>query len=439
MNLQTIDRLKGLLARVERNASKPRVFADVQILQASPAQGLATPPPAIVQPKVTEAVTSSSPVNLAPDELEPIVSVAPVAPPVAVVPKAPALTAPEPKPALAATGLNDMPVDLSPPAPVVEAAAVKTPAVAEAAELEEAPLEDVSAEDIGLEDLSFEDIAAETSGQVSVPTQTAVQASPAPFTTPPSLDDLTFSEPPPPPVESAPPPASTRQVISEAPDSIDAALIAATAAQAESESEQDEREAPLLTPPPESGRQPARPSTATAAQEATRLSAPTVEQLGEVVELEELSGPVLELAEAAPPVLPQEPEELEFVPQVSTRSPDVAPATVSDVEPLLPPAREAMPTLVGAFVDELPPSSRELETAQEKPESAPPMRGVAVSVSDAFSDEAPTSVVVALSAETTQRRAVVASKPVVDVISQARSFKPQSFLELLDASLKLGK
>ncbi len=272
-----------------------------------------------------------------------------------------------------------------------------------------------------------------------------------PFTAPPSLDELTFSEPPPPPesAEVEPPPVSAAQAVSEPPDSIEASLLAATEAQAE------EDEAFALTPPPESGPQVAMPMLASAAVPAElRADAPTAEQLGDIVELEQGSGPPLELA----PVPESEPEakqapfkshaeELEFVPR--------APEPSRPLE-----GRDALQTLVGGFTDELgtgdsgapetpvpharivvPPigTTAAVEPAPLQPLPAPPSLTMrAASDTLPFGDEAPTASSW-LAPEVVARPVAVAPRAVVDVIAAARAYRPESFLELLDASIGLLK
>jgi hypothetical protein len=308
--------------------------------------------------------------------------------------------------------LDDFAVEISPPPPPVAVAQpTATPSPDQVSAKPSAPLmsqpkpvlevEEATEEELEVQDLGRPEPTEEQPiVSVSAPIQTSVLASPKPFTeAPPELDELTFSEPPPArtstrpqPVTPEPPPVSSRHAISEAPESIDAAIIAA--AHAESEG----REEPLLTPPPESGKQPARPSTLESP--AYRQAAPTMEQLGDVVELEELGGPSLELAEVSAPASSQTPEELEFVPQSVARPPT---------------AREAQPTLVGGFPEEEEPTSQ--RTAAELSKGTQK---------------------VALKPEVFERRPVAATA-VASVVSQAQSFRPKSFLELLDASLKLGK
>jgi hypothetical protein len=400
VNIQQVERLKGLLARVELNAKKPRQRHGITVspieLSATKAAAVSTPrsaPKSVIPTAATKSAVSTP--RSAPK------SVIPTPPPL-VTPSASLVSAPSPSDfEVEDVALDEFAVELPPATATPHAppsalkAVASPPTVAPTLEIE-----DVSAEDLGIEDLSFDEIAEELPPveAMPAPVQTAVHATAKPLTTPPAVEELTFSEPPPPKVPSVQPraveeepeapPLSTRKTVSEAPSAVEDNLFAATSAEVEE---------PLLTPPPESGKQ--RTATPT-----THVSvAPTVEQLGEVLELGELAGPSLELDEAPTAVSKKhEPEELEFVPQ-----------TVRHPEPPPEPRRPPMATLSGGFTKELP-------TGVRKPEPAP------------------VEAVSALTPEVIARTAVVPSAPVIDVIAQAQAFRPQSFLELLDASLKLG-
>lgn len=165
-----------------------------------------------------------------------------------------------------------------------------------------------------------------------------------------------------------------------------------------------EHEIPIKTPPPESGPQSATPAPAVAEPGAVHAAesdlaaisgAPTVEQLGQTIDLEESEGPPLELAPPAEPEPPPPPEELEaslFV--LESREPAVTHA-----------APEVMP-----------------------PEVMPPEPGPA----------SPPVQSKALEAAAVQRPAA-SDVVVVEHLGAPRDFRPASFLELLDASLGLGQ
>ena len=206
------------------------------------------------------------------------------------------------------------------------------------------------------------------------------------------------------------PPASSRRA--KAPSSMDEAL--ASAAEAEDEG----REVPLKTPPPESGRQvagppvPPQPPALDIAVEddleapisaAPAGGGPTPEQLGQTVDLEEGPRAELELEQAVEGKAPAEADELE-APQPDASQP-------------------------GAFSPELsPPESARAEikrhreelgaepAAQAEPSPAPPPAEVEPQV---FERPAPPAGEVAAFAHA------------------AGAFQPKTFVELLDASLEL--
>jgi hypothetical protein len=507
VNLQNIDRLKQLLARVETNARQPRTRTEglaafvaapaasaAQVTPAAPsapaptvAASAAQVTPVAPNAPAAAAPAASSPVNAPPIAPAAIPGIAPLKVEPVVVSRA-AEPAIQPPPAAA---VSAPPVSLSPDDVEVDL-------------VEDMPLEDVSLEDIAaveIDELSVEassDVAGEivddvASGDLieaaSAPIAPPVISEPAPsgwndrdlasvarpapdakapaastYTAPPSLDELTFSEPPPPqPLEEIePPPISAAQPVSEAPGSIDAALLAASEAQTHGASESvepAELEGPTVTPPPESGPQvavpalgaPNLPSDMAADAAPYRQHAPTVEQLGDVIELDQASGPPLELAarslepQREAPAPSSAPEELEYVPRRSV--------------PSLPlESREPMQTLVGGFtedeaasspIDTPPPQARivvpsAIEVMPEERgttpiQSAMPGLGLPLPPQGSFGDEAPTAASSVLVPDVTERTPVVAAPPVVNVIASARAFKPASFLELLDASLSLLK
>lgn len=502
MNLQNIERLQRLLSRVEQNAKRPRMRT--QGLGASVGGSSTGPasPAALAGPAAPTAVSvdraapaaKSAPLAAATPAAKsaplaaatPAVKAAPVAAPAPfVVPTSTAATtaktpAKPVEPAAAALPPEkvvsltpEMATSLPPdslPAELLEIDV--TESLQDMAAAQPPPIEDVSLDEISgvelqpesldeipIEDMSVDDIGVEIGSAVTcdVPTP-ADTAGVAPFTAPPSLDDLTFSEPPPP---DSPRqhrlgalPVSEARDVSEPPGSIDAALLAATEAQANA-ADAREIDGPALTPPPESGPQVAVPPIASPAipkaplgeTAAYREAAPTMEQLGEVIELDQASGPPLELAErgdlASNRVAAKAtPEELEFVPQRSV------PSRPTD-------AREPMQTLVGGFTDEYdtgsepidtpPPPARFVVPGVGQPRSEPPVPAPVEPPSYTmpatgldFGDEAPTASSV-LSPEIVARAPIARAKPALDVIAAARSFRPQSFLELLDASMGLMK
>jgi hypothetical protein len=208
-------------------------------------------------------------------------------------------------------------------------------------------------------------------------------------------------------------PASSRRPTAAA-ASMDEAL--ASAAEQIDLDAPDEAPAPLMTPPPESGRQvagpasdalgaPAVPDELEKAEPADEEPAefelpeapavPTAEQLGETIELEVSDGPELELA------APVEPE------------PKPAPDTLE--API--PASESPGEFDQALVP--PPEARvELERHRQKVGPEQP----------AASAGGP---------EVVQRRPLPAEALPATYAGEAQAFRPNTFLELLEASLKL--
>jgi hypothetical protein len=163
----------------------------------------------------------------------------------------------------------------------------------------------------------------------------------------------------------------------------------------------DEREVPIKTPPPESGPQEAAPPPA--ALEAPRLpdireafAGPTPEQLGETIELPEPSNAKLEL-------------------DVRAAKPPAAEPVSEELEVALP-TREAAS---GYDANLSPPESAREEIRRYDQEAA----GAAGEPLEA------TAVV---------RRREIAGTAVARVLGKTGDFTPKSFLELLEASLRLG-
>lgn len=494
MNLQSIDRLQSLLARVQANSKRPRTRSqglsaalaapgtpEVSSRESAPSTltvakapavskaatvtkaPVVTKAPSLATPAIPSAAASSSkdapaasaslrePPKSAP--LPPTPLVALVTPPTPPVAKTSAVSQVEslPPESLSGDELLDVDLSVSEPPPAVVAKKAGSAEEARAPDrVSEVPIEDVSAEELGAEEISIEiasEVMLEAPEPASLPAQAAsTSVVPKTFTAPPMLDELTFSEPPPalpairePKKEASvePPPASSAQRISDAPGSIDAAILAATEAQGTA----SEPEVPAVTPPPESGPQIAVPPmpaphvpSSTAGANTYRAVEPTMEQLGDVVELEPPSLVPLELAErrAAEARKAGEAgisgsEELEFVPQASE------PSRRSST-------RDPMQTLVGGFTEE---AGSEPKTAVEKPIS-----GISTEVGRAakaapsqeldFGDEAPTASS-PLAPQAVARPVSTRQPPIVDVVSAARGYRPQSFAELLDASIGLLK
>lgn len=432
---EQITKLQGLLARIQRNAAKPRAAMAFAAPAAAPAA-----PPAAVDRSVDDllsAAPAASPipveVEVALDTLPPVAATAPAseapeAEPIPLVSVAAATPeqAPQPPPAEAE------PAAPEPPAPAATADEVfalesevsevrvamlsREPAV----EVTVAAIE-AEAEPLGTEELSDEDL-------VEVEVTDLTSAPPAA-----SDVDIDFEDED----EEQPPASSQRKVAS----TMDEALAAA-AAQLDVE-----REVPIKTPPPESGPQEAPPPAgALAAPPAPDVDAllgqeldiptresgsaiavapavgPTPEQLGQTIDLDEARGPSLELAE--PPAA------------------EAAPATVEELEVPLP-GREP----VGGYDDQLrpPPEAREDLDAHRRrldEDVAPPPESLAqlpsvqppsvevVSPPAALADAAP------LTAEVTSRPVPFGSPETYASVREP--LRPSTFSELLDASLALN-
>ena len=264
------------------------------------------------------------------------------------------------------------------------------------------------AEPIGTEELSEDDLVEVTEGTPQ-PAATDV--------------DIDFDD------EQQPPASSQRSKVAS---SMDEALAAAAADQLDAE-----REVPIKTPPPESGPQEAPLPTGIAAPAAPDVDAllggeldipthagmavrgPTPEQLGQTIDLDEARGPSLELAEH----------------RVSTP----APPAIEELEAPLP-----GPTLVGGYDEGLapPPEARDdLEAHRRRMDDdiAPPPESLATWPS--VQPAAPAAEIVPIfqapeAPEMIARPVATGSPEAFGTVRE--TFRPSSFVELLDASLALN-
>jgi hypothetical protein len=216
-------------------------------------------------------------------------------------------------------------------------------------------------------------------------------------------------------IEVEPPSSSRRPKV--APSSMDQALAEAAA--------RVEEEVPLKTPPPESGRQIASFPPGGQLQHpplphdlAKDLAGkPSVEQVGQTIDLREAPGPALELAPDRP-----------AAPKPAKAQPDAMEAELEFVPPPAPPAAEKLPPVTPrvAKVSSAPPAARVPSvTPAAKAEPAP------------AKVEAPPEAPAPAARLTPEVVARPAPPPLVDFVGEAQRFKPQSFVELLDASLGL--
>ncbi len=424
---EQISKLQGLLERIQKNASRargsspltapphtmPAVAAPEPVPFTAPSP-FTVPAPASFDP-VDELLGASPepsplpvdidvPLDTVPPVAEISASQAPDAEPIPLVSLSTGQAAPPPPPIDDAFALesevSEVRATIAPrdPAPDVTVEAI-------AAEAEPEP--------IGTEELSEDDLVEVTEGTPPPPTTDV---------------DIDFDD-----VEEQPPASSHRSRVAS---SMDEALAAAAAEQLEGE-----REVPLKTPPPESGPQAAPMPTGMAAPSApdvdallggeldipTRADAgvsagqgPTPEQLGQTIDLEEARGPSLELAE-----------------QKGSDAP--AAAAVEELEAPLP-----GPTLVGGYDENLqpPPEARdELEAhlRRQDDDIAPPPESLAQYPSVQPAAPAPEIVPVynaAPSGPEVVARPLPMGSP-ESFGSVRESFRPSSFVELLDASLNL--
>lgn len=278
---EQIAKLESLLARIQRNAAKPRVAAQPAVTAQPAVVAAPEPAPAAMpapQPPSDDAVpiplVAVAPASRAPEEVA-AVPVATEAPAVEVqttsdYPIAEELTEDD----LVEINSQPPPAALATPEPEPLAAApvsLEEPSVPEPSTVAEPPT-------VPRDELDFEE-----------EDETAARAEPE--------------------AEPEQPPASSKRP--KVPTSMDEALAAA-AAQLGTE----EHEVPIKTPPPESGPQEAVPLPAGLSPaplpdvddmleaEVPAARGPTPEQLGETIELDETRGPDLELDLAPQPTPP---------------------------------------------------------------------------------------------------------------------------------------
>jgi hypothetical protein len=212
--------------------------------------------------------------------------------------------------------------------------------------------------------------------------------------------------------EEEEPPASSRRPIAA---SMDQALADAA-----------ERDVPIKTPPPESGPQEASlpPSPelddllnpGAAEQGAVETGIPTSAQLGNTVSLEEGEPAQLEVAH-----LPSDqPDAGEFVLHEDEADIPLRNAVGTYDLSLTPPPEAAGDLQRHNEAEARRAISEELADVPEMPRSSHP---------EAFSDEGVPELI---------ERPRVHVRGVTSIVGAAQRFQPQTFLELLDASLKLG-
>jgi hypothetical protein len=391
MSTDRISRLQSLLDRIKKNAALPKrrlgskLFSGgTQAPRSDVATGPAVPAAAIAQTPVEPRTTRTLP---------------PVAPVLSSTPQAigriPTLSGAARVPTMSGGRIA------TPHTPEVVAKPPEPPEVIEELDLDEADVVDITSDRPPPAEVS----SVEVSQVVSV--DDAIEAV-GQSASDSEGDELRWSEPP---AEDRRPPDSSPRPRTAA--SLNEALADAVA----------DADVPIKTPPPESGRQPMDGVYAAPIPErADFVAVPTVEQLGETLELEAPTSAKLELDLGAARTHKAK-EELEFE----------LPPRPSVLEP---PQREELPVLAA---DAAEPTSRrpapDLSQILNVPDDADTVITVAMSAEAAAPstdrDDGP------LTAEVTSRK-VPQQAVVAEFVLAARRFAPSSFAELLDASLKLG-
>jgi hypothetical protein len=425
---EQIGKLQGLLARIQRNASAPRGNVSTAVAAPPlaapsyagppPAPSYAAPPASVSDQSVDELLGVSTEPSEAPPQVDVEVSLESLPPPPVEAASVPS-EAPEaePIPLVAASAPQPAPLTVdeafaleSEVSEVRITTGMREPAV----EVTVAAIE-AEAEAIGAEELSEDDLVEVTEG------------TPAPAAA--SDVDIDFDD------EEQQPPASSQRKVAT---SMDEALAAAA------EQLDQEREVPIKTPPPESGPQEAPPATGFAAppapdvdallggeldiptREVAQAVAPTQEQLGQTIDLDEARGPSLELAEHpsdAPAPAPV--EELE----VALPGRDAGGGYDDNLQPP-PEARDDLEAHRRRLEDDIPPPPESLATLPSvQPGPAPEIVPVEVAPVAPAPLEAAAPEIVA--------RPVPAGSP-QGFTSVREAFRPSSFSELLDASLSLN-
>jgi hypothetical protein len=373
--------LQGLLERVRRNAAKPRTPRAAATSEGTPKPVAAAPPPPQQPPPV---VAARAPVVAA---RAPVVA-APAPPPIA--------SPPEPPPIAPAPTAYHVPAT----PPVTEIVVDDADATVEVMELDEAEIVDITLED------EEEAPAAQAPAAAEVPERVAAKP-------PAAVTDIDFED------EDDRPPSSSRRPILAT--SLDEALTGAV----------DEHEVPIKTPPPESGPQEALPPAQVLQQKPLELdepgmeaelaarSAPAPEQVGNTIELEEPAGPALEL-DSLPAESGPQPGRAADALEAELRAPSDRPArSAPPPTPVVEKAAESdAPELTSAVVPVSAPIPPPLEPPRVE-QLIPPATA-------------------RVEAEITPRSLPPNDVPVAAFARAHREFKPATFLELLDASLKLG-
>ena len=438
---QDVTRLEELLARVQRNAAQPRAVRAAAPAQSAPAQ--------------------SAPVHAAP---------APIAysPPAPVVAPAPVFSPPAPAyspPATVTDSVDDLladpfPASSAPPPPPVVVDVLEDPmppppasdsghisGVMPVAEISEEPPEEL------LEDDIVEMSPPAAAVEAVVPARTSLDDVDLNF------DDEDEAAASPSASEEEPPASSSRSKVA-------ATMDEALARAAEQMEIQEGREVPLKTPPPESGPQAAMAPMpagihAPPAPDIDELleadilpvggmsaAVPTTEQLGQTIDLEEGRGPHLELDHPAPadpaPMMADAPtEELE----VTLPQREFGGGYQDDLMPP-PEARQDLDAHLQRVGDDaIPPPPESLGQYPSMQPGASASGMFAAAAAPSVTTESPSEAVSMVTIEAPANaefspellaRPDIGPGPVAKFI-RIESPRPSTFLELLDASLALGR
>jgi len=400
MSTDKISRLQSLLDRIKKNAASPKrplgsnlVFGGTPAARSDISTGPSVPAASVSKPKDAPAFNDVATPRRPP--LPPIAAaeVAVHRPEPAAEPRTPTLSGAARVPTMAGGPIG------RPTAPEVPAKRPPTLEVIEELDFDDAV--DITSDVPPPAEIS----SVEVSHTVSVEAERETRAEQPSAV---DIDDLHWSEPP--NEDRRPPDSSPRP---RAAASLDEALAGVTA---------ESVEPPIKTPPPESGRQPLEGVYAAPIPEP--MPTPTVEQLGETLDLEAPTSAAIELDIATPnPQKAKEDLEFELPPRPSV---------------LERPAREELPTLTQ---DAGEPTSRHRAPEQSQilsvPDEGDTIEMAAIVAQPELSAPSTDRDNLVLSPELTERTLEVqAVAP--EFIHPAHKFTPKSFAELLDASLKLG-
>ena len=422
MNTDRIERLNSLLERIKRNAALPKQLLGKGLFMGgtpAPRSDVSTGPsvPAAVQ----HATPSAPKVDAAAESAVRAQAIPPTTP--TQVPPSPSIsTANLPQahaPMVAMPSVSGTMLDSRKPrqrvATMIGVAVPPTPK-------RETPIEEIDLDQVELVDAPSSEPTPTRASATEASTKSAgaeqrveQQQSQTETRKPDSdIDNLSWSEPPAEEAQASEPPPLDSSRRPRVAGSIDEALAEVTAG--------TELEIPIKTPPPESGKQPTEGVYAAAVPSAATV--PTAEQLGDILELEEPTVADLELDLGHAKSEPVKEElELELPPQRHVLEPPASQSPAPEFPTSPSPAPEPE--------HRAPEPSHVEEIAVE---SSPAVTAASAQGDDTLLSD---SESLQLQPDVTPRKKS-ASGVTVELLQSARGFAPRSFVELLDASLKLG-